>query len=375
MEKSKNYPYDLARIVEGTRYHVVYKVYSTQSGKLVRKRKYFDHIKNIDERRLAATDFLNKTNELLTTGNAHLKIEKSKTVEKIKLISIAKAFDDALARKKTLLRQRTIESYEITIKNFLARLEDTKASIKKISQNDAREYSNYLLIEKKVSIRTHNSYIWHLMALCTEMEKSFGYIDENPFKSVNMPKPKVTMRNRALFDHERKRLLISIDCDALRLACELQYYCFLRPNELRQLQIRDIDLKHFRINLFSQISKNGTHRVIEIPNAFKERILSLGLDKKPQKLYLVGFRDTAYSKHAMYDRHKKILLRLGIDKEVTFYSWKHTGVVMAHRSGVDIYSVYRQGGWKDWKSFENYLKSLGLYSNAEIITKMPMITI
>ena len=64
MDKSNNYPYELARVVRGTRLYVIYKVYSTATGKLVRKRKYFDFIKNEEEREPAALQFQNKTNKL-----------------------------------------------------------------------------------------------------------------------------------------------------------------------------------------------------------------------------------------------------------------------------------------------------------------------
>ncbi len=80
---SKNYPYELARIVKGSRYYVVYKkVYSIEKGQLVRKRKYFDNIKNEYAREDAAVKFKNETNKLLSTGNAYLKSETRSTGEK-----------------------------------------------------------------------------------------------------------------------------------------------------------------------------------------------------------------------------------------------------------------------------------------------------
>ncbi len=205
------------------------------------------------------------------------------------------------------------------------------------------------------------------------MVDNLEYIKENPFLAVKHLATRLTMKNRALFDFERKQLLSAIDCDELLLSCELQFYCFMRPSEIRQIQLRDIDLKMMRIRIYPEVSKGNTYRVVEIPEVFRKRILDLEISRKPQRLYLLGFREKQYSKNVIYNRLKKILIRLEMDSDITNYSWKHTGVVAAHRAGVDIYSIFRQGGWKDWKSFENYLKSLGLYFNKEIINKMPVI--
>jgi hypothetical protein len=42
----------------------------------------------------------------------------------------------------------------------------------------------------------------------------------------------------------------------------------------------------------------------------------------------------------MSERHKNIIDKLEFDNRCTLYSWKHTGVVMAYKAGVDI-KVYK----------------------------------
>jgi len=313
-----NYPYELARVVNGKRFYVVYKVYSIKSGKLVRKRKYFNNIKNEDSRVEAAINFVNSTNKLLATGKAYLKFDKDEKITKsVKLISIERAFHNALGRKKTQLRQSTYDSYRVVIENYMKFIDSSKA-IQSLSPGQAKEYSNYLLIERKLAVKTHNGYIGYLQTLCNEMVKEFKYIVENPFDAVRMLKPKTTMQNRALFRDERNQLLSSIrHDDVLQLSCELQYYCFLRPNELRQIRICDVDLENYRITIHGAIAKNGYYRVVEIPNFFRNRIDKLNLKQKPGGLSLVGFREKPYSKNVMWSRHRKIVLKLKLDENVT----------------------------------------------------------
>lgn len=51
-------------------------------------------------------------------------------------------------------------------------------------------------------------------------------------------------------------------------------------------------------------------------------------------------------------------------------SWKHTGIVSAHKSGIDIYSIMRQCRHGSINETQRYLKSLGLLPNVEFASKM-----
>jgi hypothetical protein len=53
------------------------------------------------------------------------------------------------------------------------------------------------------------------------------------------------------------------------------------------------------------------------------------------------------------------------------YSWKHTGVVSLYRNNVTRASIRMQAGFLDDKSFEAYLKSLGLFENEQIMNQYP----
>jgi hypothetical protein len=57
--------------------------------------------------------------------------------------------------------------------------------------------------------------------------------------------------------------------------------------------------------------------------------------------------------------------------DYTMYSWKHTGVVFLYRNNIPRASIRMQAGFMDDKSFETYLKSLGLFENELLITSYP----
>ena len=86
-----------------------------------------------------------------------------------------------------------------------------------------------------------------------------------------------------------------------------------------------------------------------------------------------GKRYNDYANMGKYYRDR-VLNPLNFSKDHTFYSWKHTGVVLAHKNKVPDYKIMQQGGWRTYAAFARYLKSLGLEDNQEFINKMPMLS-
>jgi hypothetical protein len=62
---------------------------------------------------------------------------------------------------------------------------------------------------------------------------------------------------------------------------------------------------------------------------------------------------------------------LGYSELYTFYSWKHTGVISAHKAGVSDDDIMLQTGHKNYGSFQVYLKSLGLFQNETFAKMIP----
>jgi len=147
----------------------------------------------------------------------------------------------------------------------------------------------------------------------------------------------------------------------------------MRPNEIRQLQVHNVQLEDNRIFIEAFKSKNKKDAFVTIPPAFIPVLQQL-IEGKTSNQYLFPGTNVAYiSKNVMSVNHKKLLELFEFKRNHTLYSWKHTGVVDAYRAGIDIKSLQLQLRHHSLEETDTYLKLLGMYTNKAILTKMPNI--
>ena len=78
------------------------------------------------------------------------------------------------------------------------------------------------------------------------------------------------------------------DQKGLLLVCMLLYNTFLRPNEIRSLQIKDIHLFEHKIVLPEEAAKNKYERTVGITEEIEKLILDMGLNEAKSTDYLIG---------------------------------------------------------------------------------------
>jgi hypothetical protein len=71
--------------------------------------------------------------------------------------------------------------------------------------------------------------------------------------------------------------------------------------------------------------------------------------------------------------HTKVLDDLKIRGNYAFYSWKHTGVVKAVMSGINIKELQLQLRHHSLDMVNEYLKNLGILQSKSIIERFPSI--
>lgn len=105
-----------------------------------------------------------------------------------------------------------------------------------------------------------------------------------------------------------------------------------------------------------------------------QNMIAEKLDVIPQTHYLFskGLIPGAqsYGRNSVSMKHGSVLRSLNYSKELTLYSWKHTGVVAAYRNGIDVYAIMRQLRHHSLDQTMIYLKSLGIVKNVEFAGKM-----
>jgi integrase len=371
----KKNPYRLAKIVEiKDKRYIEFYIWSIEKNKLLRRRVY-------DKSKVNEIEVL-KINSKLKKGNAYLlsdsEIEqKRKLKNKLNTLAVD-ALLDAYENSTSRMRGKSTNSYKTAVTLFCKFLKENFQGIE-LRNLDApimEQFLNFYQKEKKWAAKTRNTYSQNISTLMNDLKK-LGYIKENPFVGFATQKEKNSSSHRAYNARQRQIIKekISIENPQLWLMCCFLFYTFVRPNEVRQLKISYIELENNKIFIPASISKNGCDGRVDMPVQLRQILIDNKIFDYPSDFYILG-KDGKPSKdcHVRYAFSKKYKIfrdNLGLDKEYTLYSWKHTGVSESYKNGIDVLEISQQCRHADLNETRNYLRSLGVYASDKIKNNFP----
>jgi integrase len=265
--------------------------------------------------------------------------------------------NNVLRRKE--LRKRSYDSYKNICKAFADYVK--KPTIKLVTETDVNAWLKYQI--ENFADKTIDSRIICLRAIF----KQSG----NPcFDNVNFKlKHSESEFNDIYTEYERSVIepYLIANNYPLYLATRFLFYSFLRPNELINIRVADIDLRTKTIRIHHSISKVKKTDSIAIIKPLFALIQSSEIMRNPGNFYLFGKLlkpgIKRISKNEITNQHREMLVKLNLyrPRETVFYGWKHTGNVTAYLAGMDIKAIQRMNRHKSLETTEIYLRRLGLY--------------
>lgn len=254
--------------------------------------------------------------------------------------------DDVLEKYLTLVskdcRQKTIHSYTSRVnilKEYISGLKNPPRYVYQCSKQFFSEFLDYVYLVRNVSPRTRNNYMQWCYSLC-EMLKSRGYLDTNPCEGFEKVKEKAKKRQpltvamlKAMYVH-----LKNTDPHFL-LACLMEYFCFIRPQELSYVKLCDISLKGQTVFVPADHSKNKKDGKVALPPVVIRLMVDLRVFDSPSSHYLFSHKFRPGAEHVRADHfNKRWVVMRGVLKwgdECQFYSLKDTGIRdLANREGI-----------------------------------------
>lgn len=199
---------------------------------------------------------------------------------------------DALERFKELKektsRIRTRQAYATFItrmKEYIKHIEQPKLRLQDLDRNFVQGFMDYLLITKGVGEKTFNNYLIHIKHFFNMLVER-EVLQKSQVKGFTKLQTDVG-RNMAFSAAQKEHLLKVLPIHPeLWLFVQFMYYCLIRPNELRQLQIRNLDLKKQTIVVSSDVSKSRKQDSVVIPDAFMPVLLSQNYSQYPEHCYI-----------------------------------------------------------------------------------------
>lgn len=248
-------------------------------------------------------------------------------------------------------------------------------------------YFDYCIVVQKVRNTTHNTRKNNLRSLFSELVQR-GYLRENFVKQVQDRVEGDPLR-RPFSEKERKVVAAYLKKHdrPLWLVYLLLGYLAIRPGEIRDLRIHNLDLKRGMVIFPGEQSKNRRNSVVTIPDDIIPELQSYHLDSYPEQYYVFG---KAQGRHncefrpgpervgvnTLSGRFRQVLRTLHLEGQLqnirglSLYSLKDSLAIYLLEQGVDVESAMRHFRHSSLEMFQRYVKRLGVEN--EKIRKLPV---
>jgi integrase len=276
--------------------------------------------------------------------------------------------------KKKYLRAYTLKNYENKVNSLIRWLQANNFENLKpenLNPSLAKAWLNSL----SVSNHTYNHYITNLSGAYNFFIK-MKLVKNNPFSEIGkLPK---LITPAATFTRQQIEVLkkdIKFSDPQLWLFCQLMYYCFIRPGELRFLRVGDIDLSKQKILVRAEISKNKKSQNVAIPIQLFKELEQLRLHQYSDDFYLFSLNykpgNCVLGYHNARNRFNIYLEKYNFSSKYKLYSWKHTGAAMCAMAGMPVKDLQLQLRHHSLDMVDRYLKGLGVMDMQRIVNNYP----
>ena len=247
------------------------------------------------------------------------------------------------------IRKSTYQCYQAKFRIFVEFLESKKIDMDDILYfclKDVELFYEFLQKDRQLSNKTVNEYTILFRRVCKDLFIK-NIISENHFKNTRRLK---SFSSKPIPFNETnilklKELILKTD-PQLWLCVQLIFYSFIRPNELRFLQIKHFDFVAGKIIIPGEFSKNHKTQTVIIPDPLLEYFNEKEFNKYNYDDYLITLKGTPGENHVghnyMGNHFRRIRTLLKMPSSYKFYGWKHTGVLSLKRSGVDPFAMKDQ---------------------------------
>jgi integrase len=308
------------------------------SQKLKIKKIRLNNIRSKAERKKMAIRVIQRVNNRLEKGWNPF-IESNNSPEYKLFTEACESYLKSLSHslKNDLVRKATYDSYTSYMHVIREYNDERIEPIKYIYQFNkefVRDVLDYVYEDKQNSTRTRDMYLAFLRVISGFfMER--GFITHKPTETFHsIAKKSSTRKNRTIISDET---LIKIwkwlgeNNPNYLLGCYFCYYCFIRPHEISQIKIQDVNMQNSTIMLFAEQTKNKKDAVVTIPETMLNLLKTLKIDTYPKDWYIFSDNFMPGSKYKSGKNfrdywHSILKKHLKLPDEYKFYSLKDTGI-------------------------------------------------
>lgn len=356
--------FTLPRLHKGKQWYVDFFAYDPARGKMRRKKYMLDHYKNEQDRENIAAILIHNIFEKLKVGWNPF-VNARKTRQFTEFSTVLQRYHDytVVAEQKGILRAKTAVDYRSRLNQMKIYLQEVDTGIKYVYQFDrsfAVDFLDYLILDKDVSPKTRNNYRTWLSTFGTWLKDRL-YIDDNPIDEIHMLKEEEKFRDPlTAADLVRLRDYTMKYNPPFYLACMMEYYCFIRPDELRYVRIGDISIKDQTVYVHPEFAKNRKGQVVALNDNLLKIMIKQKVFDHPSNEFLFGHKLVPGPEKIYVNQFRiewaKVRKALGWSKSYQFYSLKDSGIRdLANAEGIVV--ARDQARHSDVSVTNKYLKN------------------
>lgn len=332
---------------------------------------YYKEFSNGVRKRLRVYGYINRLHEPVGRYAAAVKLlntlETEGAVQRFEANYMQQLLSRYMDDKAPYLRNKTRATYATKVNTFIEYCTKKRVdSLKPVSKAFCAGFLNSLK-RQNTTVNTYRATLFNLW----ELLRKDKLVETNPWAEVpKRPELKVSKAPFSVSQMAMLRESIAPVNGALWVACQLQYYCFIRPGELRLLKVENFNVDEGFIEVPGLISKNKKTQIVTVPAVFLP-VLREWVKGLPQNYYLANRLPAPVGRDYFLKQHAKHLKRLGFSSKYSFYSWKHSGAVMAVRAGINLKDLQLQMRHHSLDQLNEYLKAMGVLDSADLRARFP----
>ena len=326
----------------GSKWYVDFYAYDPATDTMRRKKFHLDNIEKITERRKRANEMIESLTKLLRSGwSPWINAETNRSYTLL---------EDALEKYEAYVERmpkyKTRKSYTSRLNIFRKYNASRLLPIRYVYQYDTAfvsDFLDYIFLDRETNARTRNNYRQWCASLATFfIEKQ--YLTTNPVEKIKTIAETGKKRQplTAQMLHELEQHLRDSH-PYFYLACMMEYYTFIRPEELTYVKLADINVKEQSVFISAEVSKNKHDGKVGLNAKIIMLMIDLGVFKYPNYYYLFGPKvsrpSATRSDSEMFRRKWNTLVRNGLKWAdcYQFYSLKDSGLRdLANAEGIVI---------------------------------------
>lgn len=364
--------YTLPKLHVGKNWYVDFLCYDPLEGRMKRKKYMLDSIQKQSERKRRATEIITNCTLRLRSGwNPWAEVSGSRQYTKLTdICELYVKYLDKLMVSKTI-KVKTNTDYKSRL-NILIEYNNSLAIpiiyIYQLNQSFISDFLDHILLDRDSTARTRNNYRIWISSFCGWLlEKQ--YLDTNPVEKIKTLSAEQKNRS-ALTKEDLKRLKNYLEDENkyFLLACRMEYYTLIRPDELSNIRLGDINIKEQKVFVSSTISKNRRDGMVGLNDELIKLMLELKTFDAPSHYYLFGrnFKPSEKKSDARVFREyfNKVRTALKFPRNYQFYSLKDSGIRdLANAEGIVV--ARDQARHSDISTTNKYLKGSDLSVHEE----------